>query len=152
MIFRTGTPADAKAISALVHALAPPFVVNADGSGADQFWASVAEPVQAARLASLDHHIIVAEEQGAIVGMIGLRNLGHVFHLFVAETHQGQGLSRALWERARAHAFAAGHRGDFTVNSSLPAVPVYQRFGFQPAAPVTRDHGVEFVPMKLLAQ
>lgn len=149
MIFRTGTPADAGAITALVHALAPAFLIHADGTGAEEFWASVAEPVQAARLASTDYHVIVAEEQGSIVGLIGLRQLSHVFHMFVANTHQGRGLSRQLWERARAHAHAAGHRGDFTVNASLSALPVYQRFGFQPVGEVTRQHGVQFVPMKL---
>jgi predicted GNAT family N-acyltransferase len=151
MIFRNGTPSDAKAISELVRALAPAFLVNADGSGAEQFWASVAEATQAARLATPNHHVIVVEDKGSIVAMIGLRDLSHVFHLFVAATHQGQGLSRQLWTRARAYAYEQGHRGDFTVNASLPAVPVYQRFGFQPVGEATCSHGVEILPMKLLA-
>lgn len=152
MIFRKGLPADASAIHALVRSLAPAFLINADGSGAEQFWISVSEEMQAAMLRSGNHHVVVCEDAGAIVAMIGLRDLSHIFHLFVARTHQRQGLSRQLWIRARDYAHAQGYRGDFTVNSSLSAAPVYQRFGFQSAGEITRQHGVEFLPMKLLAQ
>jgi hypothetical protein len=35
-----------------------------------------------------------------------------------------------------------------TVNSSLSAVPVYQAFGFVPAEPIKRMHGISFLPMR----
>lgn len=39
--------------------------------------------------------------------------------------------------------------GEFTVNSSLYAVPVYERYGFIPAGLRVEVHGIAFVPMKL---
>lgn len=152
MIFRTGIPADARAISELVRSLSPAFLINADGSGAERYWVSVGEELQSARLAKPSHHVIVAEDAGKLVAMIGLRDFSHVYHLFVAPSHQRRGLSRELWTRIKAYADAQGYRGDFTVNSSVPAIPVYERFGFQATGNVTRANGVEFLPMKLYAR
>ena len=48
-----------------------------------------------------------------------------------------------------AAALQAGNPGKFTVNSSLNAVPVYQRFGFVANGPVVQKHGIAFQPMLL---
>jgi predicted GNAT family N-acyltransferase len=54
-----------------------------------------------------------------------------------------------LWARAKSDAFAQGAPGPFTVNSSLYARPLYERFGFvATSAPVVKD-GIAFVPMEL---
>lgn len=50
--------------------------------------------------------------------------------LLVDPKYQGLGLARKHWEILRDHALRAGNRGVFIVNSSLVAVPIYQRFGF----------------------
>lgn len=91
----------------------------------------------------------VAEAQGQVAGVVGVRDGAHLFTLFVAEDFQGQGLGRRLWELARAECLAAGNPGAFTVNSSKYAVPVYERFGFVVAGPVQSRSGVLFVPMKM---
>src|SRR5690606_40652166 len=77
--------------------------------------------------AGFDYH--VAEVAGEIVGVVGMRDGSHVYHLFVAEEHQGRGLGRALWEHAKAECLRRGRPAAFTVNSSRGAVPIYERFG-----------------------
>ena len=42
----------------------------------------------------------VAENENVIVGIVGIRDNSHLYHLFVAESHQGRGMAKALWEKA----------------------------------------------------
>jgi RimJ/RimL family protein N-acetyltransferase len=91
----------------------------------------------------------VAEMHGELVGVVGVGRNSHLFDLFVAEAHQGRGLGRRLWEVAMSQCLALGNPGEFTVNSSKYAVPVYQRFGFVATGPLQEKQGVQFVRMKL---
>lgn len=91
----------------------------------------------------------VAESHGELVGVVGVGRNSHLFDLFVAEAHQRRGLGRRLWEVAQAQCLELGNPGEFTVNSSKYAVPVYQRFGFVATGPLQVKQGVQFVPMKL---
>lgn len=91
----------------------------------------------------------VAECGPAIVGFVGMRNHSHLFHLFVAQSHQRQGIARRLWEVARKACRAAGNPGRFTVNSSNNALPVYEAFGFRRSLPTQNTNGVLYNPMVL---
>ncbi len=68
----------------------------------------------------------------------------HLFHLFVAETHQGKGISRALWN----YAISGAKPKEYTLRSSLYAIPVYQRFGFTEYGAVEQKEGIVFQPMR----
>lgn len=97
------------------------------------------------RISGPDYLNFVYEESGSIVGYISVKGVGHLYHLFVAEGFQGNGISRLLWEHAREHC----HCRSFTLRSSLYAVPVYKRFGFVESGPVGIKDGVSFQPMEL---
>lgn len=71
-----------------------------------------------------------------------------LFYLFVDPVHQRKGFGRKLSELLRNRAIQAGHSGDFTVPSSLVAVPVYERFGFKVTGERIDKNGGAFVPMK----
>lgn len=150
MHIRPATPADAAAISTLILRLAPSFTLRPDGEGAEAFLATLAPEVIAGYLASPDYAYRVAEEDGALAGVVAVRENRHLFHLFVAPPFQNRGLARRLWERAMDAALRAGNPGEFTVNSSLYAVPVYEKFGFRPTGPCVEQHGVAWLPMKLV--
>ncbi|MGX6566590.1 GNAT family N-acetyltransferase [Cupriavidus necator] len=89
----------------------------------------------------------VAVESGLLVAVCAIKDGKHIYHLFVAPEAQGRGVARALWEYARADAELDGATGRFTVNSSLHAVPVYERLGFHAIDSVQERNGVRFVPM-----
>ena len=93
------------------------------------------------------YHVAMAGDE--LAGFVGVRARSHLFHLFVAEAFQHQGLARRLWETARAAAIAAGGDGSFTVNSSNGAVAVYETLGFVRSAPMQIKHGLFFNPMTL---
>ena len=89
----------------------------------------------------------VAELDGRIVGFVGVRDNKHLYHLFVANEYQRQGLGRQLWNTARAHCLVAGNPGRFTVNSSNSAVGIYETLGFIRTGPTQNTDGVLYNPM-----
>ena len=108
--------------------------------------------LNASTLESPRYAYLIAELEGQMVGLVAMRDQKHLFHLFVAPAHQRIGIARALWERARQLSLRAAPITEFTVNSSLNAVPVYSSFGFVPAGAVMQVHGIAFLPMRLTLQ
>ena len=149
MHIRPATTQDAEAISALISASAHHFLLDPSGRGAERFLASVTPQAILGYITSSNFHYLIAEDGPNLAGAVALRNGRHLFHLFVAPTHQRQGLARALWEAAKQG--AAKDLKVFTVNSSPNAVAVYERFGFSATGPRTEMNGIAFVPMEAAA-
>lgn len=98
-----------------------------------------------------DHRTTVAERDGRIVGMIDVRGSSHISLFFVEADERGRGVGRELL------GCAVGPGADgtpppsaITVNSSLWAVPVYERLGFAVTSPEVERHGIRAVPMARL--
>ncbi len=141
---RPATVRDAEAVSALVLGLVDAFLAPPpDYAAAAAFLATIAPDATAERLADPAFRYHVAEEDGALVGVVGVRGGTHLYHLFVAERGQGRGLASRLWRAALLDAGSA----IVTVNASLNAVGLYQRFGFAAAGDVVRTDGLAFLPM-----
>lgn len=87
----------------------------------------------------------ICEADGKIVAYLSIKEGTHLYHLFVDEQYQGQGLSRTLWE----HGKKLAKSNAFTLRSSLFAVPVYKTFGFVEDGCVLKKDGVSFQPMVL---
>lgn len=149
MKIRTANVADAKTISGIIRSLSQPFFTAPDGKGAEACLESISETAVAGYIARGNFAYYVGEEMGEIVGIVAVRDNRHLYHLFVLPTCQRRQLGRKLWENAKAIAIASGNPGEFTVNSSLNAVPVYESFGFKPTSDVMQANGVSFLPMAL---
>jgi len=143
------TIANAPRISALIRELSRPFLLSPTGEGAEPFFAAISESAVEGYVSASNFEYFVAESQSLLAGVVALRDNSHLFHLFVAESFQGQGLGSELWHMVKARAIQAGNPGKFTVNSSLNALPVYEKFGFVASGPVVQNHGVRFQPMQL---
>ncbi|MFZ6874605.1 GNAT family N-acetyltransferase [Undibacterium sp. Di27W] len=146
--FRTATDGDAFAISALIADFTQDFFVHADGAGTEIFLESVSEKAEQVYIQDPRYHFILALEDEKLAGFIAMRDLSHLYHLFIATEFQGLGLARELWQRAQAFSTSSGHTGPFTVNSSVKAIPVYQRFGFVATGDLIEMHGIAFLPMR----
>ncbi|WOB06907.1 GNAT family N-acetyltransferase [Piscinibacter gummiphilus] len=149
MRVEAATVSDAEAISALIVELSEPFFLSPSREGAQPFLASVSAEAERGYLSSASFSYYVAKSGGSLAGFIALRDNSHLFHLFVAKAFQGKHLASQLWGVAKTEALRDGNPGEFTVNSSLSAVPVYERFGFVRQGEVQRMHGISFQPMSL---
>jgi GNAT superfamily N-acetyltransferase len=149
MKIRSATIADAEEISALIVELSAPFYTSATRAGAEPFLASIGADAQCRNLSAPNFSNYVSESSGQLAGVVTLRDNSHLFHLFIAAPFQRAGLATQLWDIVKAEALAAGNPGQFTVNSSLNAVPVYERFGFVRKGDVQYMHGISFQPMHL---
>jgi GNAT superfamily N-acetyltransferase len=141
--------ADADALSAILLSHRSTLTADPSGAGAEAFFERLSPAGLGGFIASPAFSYLVAwdDEVDRAVAFIGLREQRHVFHLFVARTHQGRGLGRRLWARARDEALRAGNPGGFTVNASLPSVPAYRAFGFVETGEPAVLNGLAFVPM-----
>lgn len=94
------------------------------------------------------HRIILVDDE--LAGYIALHTgdtpeVYHLYHLFVDARFQRQGLAALLWQCARDE---LGFE-QCTLRSSLFAVPVYERFGFEKTSAVLEKDGLQFQPMAL---
>jgi len=143
------TVSDAPRISKLILGLSEPFFVSPSREGAKPFLAAIGETAVQGYISASNFEYFVAETHSQLAGVVALRDNGHLFHLFVAESFQGRGLGTKLWELIKAGAIQSGNPGKFTVNSSLNARPFYKKFGFVENGPVVQKHGIAFQPMQL---
>ena len=148
MEFRAGLPPDADAIAGLIASFQNELTDDPSRAGAEAYLASVSAQAECEYLTSPRYRYLLAYAGPQLSGFIAIRDGSHLFHLFVDRTHQRQGVARTLWERALHELGPPESQGAFTVNSSLPAVPVYRALGFLPAGSIRSVHGISFLPMR----
>ena len=151
-IVRLALPPDAEAVSSLVLSLAGDLLVDAAGEEAQRFYASMSPSEVAKYLGIPTRFYVVAEVDGQVQGMIMVRDNNYIGQFFVAKAHQGQGIGTALWQFALARARKLGGTGQFTVNSTPTAVPIYSRLGFAATGPLEVASGFKYIPMRSEAQ
>ena len=146
--FRRAAPDDADALSRLVCSLGDYFLADPDRpDDARQFFEDMTPEATHARLENPDFQGFVAEADEAIVGMIIMFQARHLYQLFVEPDWHRQGLARTLWTLGREDSEARGNEGVFTVNASLYAIPVYERFGFRQDGETIYHCGLAYLPM-----
>lgn len=139
--------ADVESIAELLALLANEFILHEfpDDAKAAFLRKNNARRIQAFVERGYRYH--VAELDGRLIGFVGVRDNKHLYHLFVANDFQRQGVGTALWNVARAECIVTGNPGEFTVNASNNAVAMYERLGFVRVAPTQNNDGVAFNPM-----
>ena len=90
-----------------------------------------------------DNHILVAQQDGRVVGVIELKEGRHLAMLFVDPACQGQGIGHALFEAVLPQV----REPVLTVRASLNAVPTYLRYGFALDGDVGEFNGLVYQQM-----
>lgn len=144
---RPARPDDLAAISAICmaafhEAVAP----SLSAQGVATFTQVAAADAFAERLQG-DNHILVAEQDGDIVGVIELKEGRHLAMLFVDPACQGQGIGHALLQAVLPQLRTPA----MSVRASLNAVPTYQRYGFVIDGEVGEFNGLVYQPLSLAA-
>jgi len=146
---RPALVADAPAIVALIDDLMPFMTLHPDGAGAEKFIEHCRLPAIEGYLSDLRYHYQLAHLDGALAGVVAMRDHTHLFHLFVPRALHRRGLARRLWLAAREAALARGEVTGFTVNSSVYALPFYEGLGFVATGPRVEEGGIAYVPMRM---
>ncbi|MCG8684629.1 MAG: GNAT family N-acetyltransferase [Desulfobacterales bacterium] len=98
-----------------------------------------------------NHFTVLAKEGQQILGILEIRDLGHISMFFVRSGSQGKGVGKVLLKDAIKR--IKKERGDLialTVNSSPNAVAAYKKHGFIAKAGEQCINGIRFVPMVLV--
>lgn len=81
-----------------------------------------------------EHHTLVAERDGQIVGFADMADDGYLDRLYVHKDHQGQGIATSL-----CNALEQAVPGPYTTRASLTARPFFEHRGYR----VVREQQVE---------
>lgn len=91
---------------------------------------------------------MVAETEDRIIGMIDIKENCHICLFFVDSSHQRKGVGRNLLNRVLAHCRVQNSElSEIDVHSSLFAVSIYEKLGFQQLKPEQVKNGIRFVEM-----
>ena len=96
------------------------------------------------------YHVLVAEDEGVIVGVVEVKKRRHISMLYVEKSYHHRGIASELINRAIEHILSkAPKTREVTVNSSPYAAPFYERMGFRSTEGEKVIHGILHVPMVL---
>lgn len=137
---RAANVADAVAIYQLIQPYIDDFAINAQGR--DKF-----RPERLAQLLAQQDLNYWVYEDACVLGVIGYKHSGHLIHFFVAPSHLGHGIGRALWAVFQAW-LSQQALSIITVNSSCSAKAIYEHLGFIAQEPVTELGGIRSVFMQ----
>ena len=137
---------DAPAISALICDLLPFMTLDPGGIGAERFISTLSTAAIAGYVLDERYHYQVGWLDGQLAGVVAVRDGSHLFHLFVARALHGQGLARQLWAAIQDDSVC------YTVNSSIYAIPLYEKLGFVATSAQIEADGVAYLPMRLADQ
>lgn len=149
MKIREATVDDAEDISAIVFALSEKYIACEFSAKGRETLLKSMTPVEIKKYIESGYRYHVAEIDGQIVGVVGVRENRHVYHLFVVEAHHRKGIARQLWMVAMEACRLAGNWGEFTVNTLQYAKPLYEKLGFVAQSGPEEKNGVVSIPMKL---
>ena len=147
LTLRLAVREDAADISRLVSAVTSTHIASTLGDGGlTKLLDSMSIDATLERLAD-DWHT-GAWLSGALVGVVVVKPATHLFHLFVQTDQQGQGIGATLFAAADEYAQSVTGAPVATVNASLNAIPIYERWGFRSHGAVVDTDGVRFQPMR----
>lgn len=146
---RDATTEDAECISNLVCQLSEKYIANEFTSEGKETLLDSMTPAAIKKHMRSGFRYHVAEVENQLVGVVGFKDNKHLYHLFVDENYQRQGVASDLWQHAKQVCFDEGNPGEFTVNSSKYAMEVYKALGFVTQSGPMEKNGVIFIPMKL---
>ncbi|WP_295568863.1 GNAT family N-acetyltransferase [uncultured Stenotrophomonas sp.] len=129
-------------LAAFNAAVAP----SLSATGVATFGSLAAADAFGARLLG-DNHILVAEHENRIVGVVELKEGRHLAMLFVDPGCQGQGIGHALFQAVLPQL----RTPTMSVRASLNAVATYQRYGFVLDGEVGEFNGLLYQPLRYAA-
>ena len=154
MSIRTATTKDIAQISTLVKSLSHLYLdVESSNDQLPEWFSNTLTNAEFERRVTSDNYqnfVFEREDEKGreIVGYISLKGDSHLYHLFVSGEYQGQGIASKLWR----YVLSQSTSQNYSLRSSLYAIPVYQKFGFKITGDVQSKDGIRFQAMELNLQ
>lgn len=95
-----------------------------------------------------EYQMIVALDNGKIIGFITVRNEHHISLLFVDKEYHRQGVGKTLIQKVGEYLITEMGVDYMTVDSAPYAVEFYHKLGFWDLAPVQHKQGIIYTSMK----
>lgn len=95
-----------------------------------------------------EYQMMVAKENGKIVGMISLRCGNHISLLFVDSDYHRCGIGKMLMSAMVLQLKKNSRYTDITVNASPYGIPFYKSYGFWETDNRIEQDGIIYTPMK----
>ena len=96
------------------------------------------------------YEMIVAIENGQIIGVISVRSGSHISLLFVDEEYHKRGVGRALMQYLCNYLLTEAGASRVTVNAAPYAVGFYHKMGFCDIGLEMCQDGILYTPMELI--
>ncbi|MDD5455745.1 MAG: GNAT family N-acetyltransferase [Candidatus Margulisbacteria bacterium] len=91
--------------------------------------------------------ILLAKDNGKIVGMLETRDFNHICLFFVNKKYHHQGIGKKLFLKMLS--MVKSHTKFIDVNASPYSEKIYAKLGFQKTSEQTVKNGIKFIPMKM---
>lgn len=96
------------------------------------------------------YHVMVAEHEGSIVGVVEVKKRRHISMLFVEKEYHREGIASELLKKALDYIMTTAPKTkEVTVNSSKYARAFYESEGFRKTEEEKVIHGILHIPMAL---
>jgi len=145
MLIRKARLTDAKALAKLVYSLSHFYLQKETDQLPDWFIKPMTEKAFNARLMSDNYTNLLCEVDSKIVAYVSMRAGTHLHHLFVSEEHKGKGIARHLWNTIMTQCPS----NEYSLRSSIYAVPMFEKFGFEISGDITEKESIQFQPMSI---
>ena len=148
MYIREATKEDSNGMSSLAIALTEKYLAPEfpESAGKKLIMSMSSDSIARNLESDFSYHVAVNDDE--IVGLIGIKSNTHLYHLFVSENHQRDGIARLLWEVAKTQCYENGNKEKIIVNSSLYAKGVYEKLGFVAVSGQQERNGVTTISME----
>ncbi len=140
--YRSPEPGDEHQISACMVASAELSELTDETPEGTAIWEQISGSEELRGRILSGEKMLVATQNGVVVGFIGFKRGNHLSSLFVRKESAGQGIGRELFTQCT-HGF-----DEITVNSSDLAVGFYQKVGFVQSGDRFLRNGLWGTPMK----
>lgn len=140
--YRTPETGDEHKISACIGASADLSEITDGTPEGIAFWKRICDPEELRERIFSDEKMLVATQNGVVIGFIAFRRGNHLSSLFVRREFVGKGIGRELFTRC------TNSFNEITVNSSDLAVGFYQKVGFSQSDDRFFKDGIWATPMR----
>ena len=116
--------------------------------GRQNFYEFLTDPSLHQSFEAGKYQVLVALDEGKVVGVASLRNINHLSLLFVDEEYQMMGIGRSLMKTLFDYLLLEIGAKSISVTATPYAVGFYKKLGFEQIAPEKDYSGVHMIAME----